>query len=79
MFNNKDKNEIERLKKENESLKEENLKNKRLINTQQTLIKDFEKRKKEYQRIIITKAVSLNRFLKKQEESRNEEEEEDEL
>lgn len=79
MFNNKDKNEIERLKKENESLKEENLKNKRLINTQQTLIKDFEKRKKEYQRIIITKAVSLNRFLKKQEESKCEEEEEDEL
>ena len=79
MFNNKDKNEIERLKKENESLKEENLKNKRLINTQQTLIKDLEKRKKEYQKIIITKAVSLNRFLKKQEESRNEEEEEDEL
>ena len=79
MFNNKDKNEIERLRKENESLKEENLKNKRLINTQQTLIKDFEKRKKEYQRIIITKAVSLNRFLKKQEESKCEEEEEDEL
>lgn len=79
MFNNKDKNEIERLKKENESLKEENLKNKRLINTQQTLIKDFEKRKKEYQRIIITKAVSLNRFLKKQEERKSEEEEEDEL
>lgn len=77
MFNNKDKNEIERLKKENESLKEENQKNKRLINTQQTLIKDLEKRKKEYQRIIITKAVSLNRFLKKQEESRNEEEEDE--
>ena len=45
-FNNE--NEIARLKKENEKLKEENLKNKRLINTQQTLIRDFEKRKKEY-------------------------------
>lgn len=76
MFINK---EIERLKKENESLKEENLKNKRLINTQQTLIKDLEKRKKEYQRIIITKAVSLNNFLKKQEEIKSEEEEEDEI
>ena len=76
-FNNE--NEIERLKKENEKLKEENLKNKRLINTQQTLIRDLEKRKKEYQRIIITKAVSLNRFLKKQEERKSEEEEEDEL
>lgn len=76
-FNNE--NEIERLKKENESLKEENLKNKRLINTQQTLIRDLEKRKKEYQKIIITKAVSLNRFLKKQEERKSEEEEEDEL
>ena len=76
-FNNE--NEIERLKKENESLKEENLKNKRLINTQQTLIRDLEKRKKEYQKIIITKAVSLNIFLKKQEERKSEEEEEDEL
>ena len=76
-FNNE--NEIERLKKENEFLKEENLKNKRLINTQQTLIRDLEKRKKEYQKIIITKAVSLNRFLKKQEERKSEEEEEDEL
>lgn len=76
-FNNE--NEIARLKKENEKLTEENLKNKRLINTQQTLIRDFEKRKKEYQKIIITKAVSLNRFLKKQEERKSEEEEEDEL
>lgn len=56
------------LKEENQKLKIENEKLRNITNTQNKIIKNYEKRKKEYQNIIVKNAITLDKYLKKRNE-----------